>query len=330
MFLKKITGFFFTLISAASAFAAESAGESAVDAAADIAIKTTQGVKNEIVNMLNLNALSSYLTWGNLAKVITSVIAILIFYIVYRLIRHFVVKASSKNLKPATVRVLSKAVSYVFYVIIVMYILGLFGINLSAVWGAAGIAGVAIGFAAQTSVSNLISGVFVLTDKAMRVGDFIEVDGISGTVDQVGIISVKEKTLDNQMIRIPNSTIINSKLINYSTHEYRRYVFDLSVDYGTDLDKAIEVLKTVPARCPTVITNRADLAPAAFCTTLGDSGIGMNLVVWCKRTDFIQTKGDVCRETVKTLNENGINIPFNRLDVTLLNENTVPAVNLKA
>lgn len=272
----------------------------------------------------------SFVTWPNMLKIITSVLAIVLFYIVYRVIKHLVEKAATKALEPHTVKLVTKAVSYVFYVLMVMYVLSCFGIKLSAIWGAAGIAGVAIGFAAQTSVSNLISGLFVVTDKAMKIGDFIEVGGISGTVDEVGIISVKIHTLDNQMIRIPNSTIINSNLKNYSAFPFRRYVFELSVDYGSDIDKTLEVLKSVPARCPTVLTDDPDHAPNAVYTTLGDSGINMNLIVWCKSPDFLQTKHDVCVNVLKAFNENGVNIPFNRMDVTLLNENTVPSVNLKA
>lgn len=304
--------------------------EGAVDGVIEITSEITTGAVKEMKSMFHLDELSSYFTWANLAKVVTSVIAILIFWIAYRIIRHFVKKAASKSLQKKTVGYITKALSYCFYIIIVMYVLGLFGIKLSAIWGAAGIAGVAIGFAAQTSVSNLISGIFVITDKAMKPGDFIEVDGVSGNVDSVGIISVKIRTLDNQIIRVPNSTIINSKLINYSTLKYRRYVFEVSVDYGTDLDKAVAVLKTVPSMCPTVITDNPDYAPNAFCTTLGDSGINMNLVVWSLRENFLQTKGDVCINTVKAFNEAKINIPFNRMDVTLLTEETNPPVSKNA
>lgn len=282
------------------------------------AVEIAKGAATEIKTMFHVDELASYLTWGNLAKVITSLLAILIFWIVYRVIRHFARKAASKKLQQRTVRLITKSISYCFYVIITMYILGLFGINLSAVWGAAGIAGVAIGFAAQTSVSNLISGFFVITDKAMKIGDFIEVDGFSGTVESVGIISIKIKTLDNQIIRVPNSTIINSKLVNYSMLPYRRYLFDVSVAYGTDLDKAVEVLKSVPAMCPTVVTNDENYAPNAFCTTLGDSGINMSLVVWSLRENFLQTKNDVCINAVKALTAAGIEIPFNRLDVSMV------------
>ncbi|MBQ0051387.1 MAG: mechanosensitive ion channel family protein [Treponema sp.] len=288
------------------------------------------GTADEIKSMFHLDELASYVTWGNLAKVVTSIVAILIFWVIYRTIRHLVKKGASKKFEPRTVKSITKCISYIFYVVIVMYVLGLFGIKLSAVWGAAGIAGVAIGFAAQTSVSNLISGLFVVTDKAMKVGDFIECDGVSGTVREIGIISVKIQTVDKQMIRIPNSTIINTKLVNYSSFNHRRYVFEFSVDYGTDLDKTLEIVKSVPARCPTVITNDPTYAPAAFWTTLGDSGINGILCVWFDKANLWETKSTVCSELVKAFREADVNIPFNRMDVTLLSEETVPSISKKA
>lgn len=290
------------------------------------AAELAAGTANEIKSMFHLDSLAQYLTWANLAKVITSVVAILIFWVVYRLIRHLVKKTASKTLQKKTVSIIVKAISYCFYVLIVMYVLGLFGIKLSAIWGAAGIAGVAIGFAAQTSVSNLISGLFVVTDKAMKVGDFIEVDGVSGTVDSIGIISIKIRTLDNQLVRVPNSTIIDSKLTNYSALPYRRYVFETWVDYDCDYDKAMEVAKSVPARCPTVILDNPKYAPNAVWTTQGDSGMNLNIIVWCKRENFLQTKSDVAINTLKAFNEAKINIPYNRMDITLLSDDTVPQI----
>ena len=290
-------------------------------------VATVDMIKDEIQetwHLLHIDDLRRFITWENLIHVGVSLITMLIFYIVYRIIKGVVRKRLAVSMKPVLVQGISKIISYVFYVLMVMYVLGLFGINLSAVWGAAGIAGVAIGFAAQTSVSNLISGLFVVTDKAMKIGDFIDVDGVSGTVDSISFLSVRVHTADNQLVRIPNSLIINNKLKNYATYDYRRYVFEFSVDYSSDLDKTLEAIKQVPARCPTVVIDEGH-EPAAWYVALGESGITMNLIVWCKRADFFQTKSDVCANVAKVCRENGVNIPFNRMDVTILNDTTVPA-----
>lgn len=286
----------------------------------------TEGAKNvanETVNQMqsffHVNEIVNYIKEpAHAVKLLTGLIAILIFWGLYRLVSVAIKRGASKKLEPAIVSTLSRAVSYCFYILITMYILGLFGINLSAIWGAMGIAGVAIGFAAQTTVSNLISGIFILTEKTMKIGDYIEVDGVGGTVDKVSLLSIWIHTPDNQFIRIPSSAIINTKLKNYSTYDFRRYVFDVSIDYATDLDKAVEVLKSVPGRCSLVVNDNPDYPSKVLLTDCRDSGIGMNLIVWCKRPDFFDMKTQVCSEVIKAFRENDINIPFNRLDVSVL------------
>ena len=286
---------------------------------------------NQMQNFFHVNEIVNYVKEPeHVVKFATGVIAILIFWVVYRLIRMIIKKGASRKFEPRAVKTITRAVGYVFYVLIVMYVLGLFGINLGAIWGAMGIAGVAIGFAAQTTVSNLISGVFILTEKAMKIGDFIEVDGVSGTVDKVGLLSIRIHTPNNQLIRIPSSAIINTKLMNYSSYDYRRYVFEVSVDYSTDLDKALEVLNGVPAKCSLVVNDKPDYAPKVLLTDCQDSGIGMNLIVWCERPNFFDMKTEVCKNVVKAFNENNINIPYNRVDVSMLTDKTIPSLSFKA
>ncbi|WP_407428080.1 mechanosensitive ion channel family protein [Treponema sp.] len=295
------------------------------------AMNVANETARQMQNFFHVNEIINYVKEPeHVVKFATGVIAVLIFWVVYRLIRMIIKKGAARKFEPRAVKTITKVVGYVFYVLIVMYVLGLFGINLGAIWGAMGIAGVAIGFAAQTTVSNLISGVFIMTEKAMKIGDFIEVDGVSGTVDKVGLLSIRIHTVDNQLIRIPSSAIINTKLKNYSTFDYRRYTFDVSVDYSTDLDKAVEVLNGVPARCKLAVTDKADYAPKVLVTGCMDSGIGMTLIVWCERQNFFDLKTEVCVQTVKAFNEAGINIPYNRVDVSVLTDKTIPSLSFKA
>ena len=184
----------------------------------------------------------SLLTWGNLFKLIGTIVVLGIIFGIYKLILRGIKKIPAEKTTPQRTAILNKIVKYAFYIITIIYVLGLFGIKLSAIWGAAGIAGVAIGFAAQTSVSNLISGLFVITEGALKIGDTIVVDGVTGVVDAINLLSVKVHTFDNQMVRIPNSTIINTNLTNNSYHSVRRLTFSVSVSYDTNMETALEVL----------------------------------------------------------------------------------------
>lgn len=291
-----------------------------MDAKADAVVETIGEIGTEVTeqtkSFLHVNDLKNYLTWNNLFKVAISVVAILVFYTLYRIIKRIVKKRVAIKMEPHNAQLLSKAISYIFYILMGMYILSLFGIDLKAIWGAAGVAGLAIGFAAQTSVSNIISGLFVVSEKTLKIGDYIEVGGVAGTVDTIGLLSIKIHTADNQMIRIPNSTIINNNLINYSRFPKRRFVFEIPIGYDMDLKYVYNVVSKIPAKCKSVIK---DPAPLLFYDGFGDA-IKLKLAVWFNNGDLFAVKTEVYTEIVKTCREENVTIPFTHYDITILND----------
>ena len=147
--------------------------DAVVETIGEIGTEVTEQTKS----LFHIDELKDYITWNNLFKVAISIVAILVFYTLYRIIKRIIKKRVAVKMEPHNAQMLSKAISYVFYILMGMYILSLFGIDLKAIWGAAGVAGLAIGFAAQTSVSNIISGLFVVSEKTLKIGDYIEVVG---------------------------------------------------------------------------------------------------------------------------------------------------------
>lgn len=256
-----------------------------------------------------------FLTWETLFKILGILLVVLIITVIFILIRKGILKGLSVRLDGNQLKMVHKLIRYVYFVVIVFYILSVFGVKLSAIWGAAGIAGVAIGFAAQTSVSNFISGMFVLGERTMKIGDYISVGGVSGTVDSIGLISVKIHNTENQLIRIPTSTIINTIFQNNNFYSQRRMNFCVSVAYDTDMTKALETLRSVPEQCPTVLKNPASVV---WYDGFGESGINMTLAVWFAPDDLIQTKNDVFIAMKKAFDKVGIAIPFSRIDVSII------------
>ena len=280
-------------------------GEAASQAADEVLLSKTTSL---------INWIKSFITWENLFKLLGTVFIIFVMWIIFRLIAKAIRRVPETKLPAQRTAVIIRFLKYIFYIIVVLYVLGLFGINLKAIWGAAGIAGVAIGFAAQTSVSNLISGLFVLTEGSIHVGDTIIVGDVTGIVDEVKLLSIRVHTYDNQMVRIPNSTIINSNLTNNSYHNKRRLTLNVGVDYSTDMKLALETLKKAPELCPTVLK---DPAPAVWFDGFADSSINLVVAVWFKPADFLQTKNDLYIAIKKVLDEANISIPFNQLDVMI-------------
>jgi small-conductance mechanosensitive channel len=125
-------------------------------------------------------------------------------------------KVSGRYFSNQTSSLIVRGIRYAGIIVIVMTFFHQIGIDISAILGAAGIAGVAIGFAAQTSISNIISGLFLVSEKAFSVNDVIQIEGFTGTVLSIDLLSVKIRTLDNQYVRIPNEKLINR------VHQYHR------------------------------------------------------------------------------------------------------------
>ena len=286
--------------------------DAVVEKIGEIGTEVTEQTKS----LFHIDELKDYITWNNLFKVAISIVALLVFYTFYRIIKRIIKKRVAVKMEPHNAQMLSKAISYVFYILMGMYILSLFGIDLKAIWGAAGVAGLAIGFAAQTSVSNIISGLFVVSEKTLKIGDYIEVGGVAGTVDTIGLLSIKIHTADNQMIRIPNSTIINNNLINYSRFPKRRFVFEIPIGYDMDLKYVYNVVSKIPAKCKSVIK---DPAPLLFYDGFGDA-IKLKLAVWFNNGDLFAVKTEVYTEIVKTCREENVTIPFTHYDITILND----------
>ena len=253
-----------------------------------------------------------FATWDNFFRLLGVLLILFALMLVYKLVTRSIKKIPEKKLPAHRSIILLKFIKYIYYAILIMFILSLFGIKLSAIWGAAGVAGIAIAFAAQTSVSNIISGVFVIVEKTLKIGDLINVAGETGVVDTIGLLSVKVHTLDNQMIRIPNSTIINCTLRNTSYFDKRRLDVKVSVSYETDMQTALDTLAKAPKYCK---CDLQDPAPLVWFDGFGDSGINMTLAVWFKKEDFLNAKNQTFVAIKRVFDEAGIDIPYNKLDV---------------
>ena len=257
-------------------------------------------------------AIKDFFTIHHIFMGLGVVLVILIYYIIYRLVRKGIRRVNIEKLPDERKQILYRVARYVYYFAVVVYVLGLFGIKLSAIWGAAGIAGVAIGFAAQTSVSNLISGIFIVSEKSLKLGDTIIINDVTGVVDAISLLSVRIHTYDNQMVRIPNSSIINSVLTNNTYNSYRRFLVNVSVAYESDLPFALETLRKAPSLCPTA---RTFPEPKAWIESFGASGINMILAIWFNNDDLAAVKNEVFIAVKKVFDDAKIEIPYNKVVV---------------
>ena len=251
------------------------------------------------------DTIANLITWQHIANLATAAVILFVgFYLAKRVSR----AVGGRLITDAQQRMLLEKVSY--YGIALASIasaLGQLGFDLKVILGAAGVLTVAVGFAAQTSASNLISGLFLMVDRPFRVGDFITVDQFSGEVISIDLLSCRMRTINNQLVRIPNETMVKSSITNVSTFPIRRVDIAVGVDYKSDLGLVEATLLRLAHEHPLVLE---EPTPQFYCTRFNDSDIGVTLNVWTL-TDNVLIVGSEMRIQIKLAFEKaGISIPF--------------------
>jgi small-conductance mechanosensitive channel len=189
-------------------------------------------------------------------------------------------------------------------------VLSAMGVDLSVLLGAAGFVTVAVGFAAQTSMSNFISGLFLMVESAVRVGDYIELDGISGEVVAIEPLSVRLRTFDNRMVRIPNETLVKSKLVNLSAFPIRRIDLTLTIFQEDDLEAARRALVDLGEIDPEVL-----LEPGPFVQVQGlDAGLAqLQASYWATRENWLSVRTRMVTQIPGALAAVGVRLGTPRL-----------------
>ena len=181
------------------------------------------------------------------------------------------------------------------------------GVDLGVLLGAAGLLTVAIGFASQTSASNLISGLFLLAERPFIVGDTIRLGATVGEVIAVDLLSVKLRTFDNLLVRIPNELLLKSEFANLTHFPIRRIDLALSVGYEADLARARDV---VLAAATSSLRILAEPVPNILFTGFADSGVTFRLAAWTRRENFFEVTSELYIAVKKALDEAGISVPY--------------------
>ena len=181
------------------------------------------------------------------------------------------------------------------------------GFSLAVLLGAAGVLSVAIGFASQTSASNLISGLFLIVEKPFAIGDVITVGTVTGEVLSIDMLSVKLRTFDNLFVRVPNEMLIKSTVTNVSRFPIRRYDMQVGIAYKEDLDRAYRLLKEAATANPYALE---DPQPIVIFIGYAESGITLQLSVWGLRENFLALRNSIARDVKRVFDREGVEIPF--------------------
>lgn len=270
---------------------------------------------------MNMEALMKFL-FDTIASLGTKIIVSLIVLIVGRKVIKFIkkwIKTSHKMEKvDAGVRTfLSSFASVGLNVLLFITIAMVLGVPTTSFITALASCGVAIGLALQGALGNLAGGIMILVFKPFEVGNYITTPDAAGTVSKITIMYTFLTTPDNKVITIPNGTLTNSVVENYSAVENRRVDVVFSASYDSDVDKVKGILADIIAKDERILK---EPAPFARLTKHGESGLEYTVRVWCKSGEYWNVNFDLIENVKKAFDENGIKIPYPQMDVHINND----------
>lgn len=208
-------------------------------------------------------------------------------------------------------------VKFAIKLIVIIAAIAALGVNITSIITALGAAGITIGLAMQDTLSNFASGILILYNRPFVIGDYVEIDGSSGTVKHVELMTTTLTTADNKEIILPNSRITSNKVINYTHLEARRLDMQFSVAYGTDAAAAKQAILNVCENSDYRIAEAA--APVVGINNFGSSAIVFDMRMWIKASDYWAAYYDTQEKILAEFARCGIVIPFDQLDVHIKN-----------
>lgn len=249
--------------------------------------------------------------WG--IKVLGAVVLLIVGRMIAGIIRGGIRKAMAKRGVDATlIPFVASLVYYLAMAVVLIAVLSLFGVQTASLVAILGAAGLAVGLALQGTLSNFAAGVMLLIFRPFKVGDFVEAGGVTGPVVALNIFSTIMRTGDNVMITVPNSQVWGGTISNYNGFDTRRIDLVMGIDYGDDIQVAMDAIKKIVTADERVLK---DPAPQIAVSELGGSSVDLVVRPWCQASDYWGLRFDLTRALKEGLEAAGVSFPFPQQDV---------------
>jgi len=223
----------------------------------------------------------------------------------------------SEKVDDTIVPVLSKVAKIFVLIVTLLAVLGQFGVETTSIVAVLGASALAIGLALQGTLSNVASGVMLLTLRPFGVGDVVKIGGTTGIVDSIGLFTTEMHSFDNVGISIPNSKVWGSEIQNMNRFDTRRVDMQFGIGYDDDMDKAMTVIKEILDADDRVLE---DPAPMLAVSELGDSAVGIIARPWAKTGDVWPLRFDTVKKVKERFDEEDISFPYPQRDVHMFQE----------
>lgn len=211
------------------------------------------------------------------------------------------------RLPEMTAQILRKCVTVLIWCFAAVQALHAVGVDVMSLLGAAGVAGIAIGFASQTALSNVISGIFLAGEHSVKLGDYIHTGNFEGTVEKISILAVTIRQPDNSRLRVPCEMLIKMPFSNESNAGTRRCALEVGVEYGTDLNRVQTIAEKVAAESPFLLNTPA---PTVRFIRFGASSVDLLICAWCGADNYYDTRYRFAKALYEAFNREGISFAF--------------------
>jgi small-conductance mechanosensitive channel len=252
-----------------------------------------------------------------LLDVITAVVIICVALMLAKGIALYLRRMLKDRLKKDHLDIVLKLVYYTIIIVAVVSILPSLGVKLSGLLVAGGIVGIAIGFASQSVIGNLISGLFLMIERPLGIGSAVNIDGTLGIVEDIHILSTTLRTFDGLFIRVPNQKAFTANITNFAANVARRVDYMVGIRYSDDAERAIEIIKNLIKEYPLALV---DPEPLVFVDNLGESSVDIAVRLWAPTTEWFSVKTKLLWKIKKSIEAEGIEIPFPQRVVWFANE----------
>ncbi|HEY3370776.1 MAG TPA: mechanosensitive ion channel family protein [Prolixibacteraceae bacterium] len=270
--------------------------------------------------------LSNYFNNETIDKIVRIAFILVVGIGSIHLISFMVKRSLYKHVSRQSMMLVLRTIIYTGYIGLVLMVIRELNYDLTALFGAAGVVGIVIGVASQTSIGNIISGLFLVSEKSFELGDVVRIGDKTGTVYSIDLLSIKVKTYDNVLIRIPNQTVISTELVNVTKFPIRRLEFLVGIAYKEDLRKVKALLENVARNNPLCLE---EPEPVIIFKEFGESSINISFGVWFEKANYLAVKNSVFIEIKEAFDREGIEIPFPHVSLYAGEESKAITVELK-
>ena len=286
--------------------------EASAPTVACVTDKLAAGLKSQVAEGREMwNGLLSWLAERGVEYAMNIVAAVLIFlvgWLVIRLIDRGIRKALARGgRKKLLVNFIVSVVTKGCWALLLVTVLSRLGVNVGPLVAGLGVTGFILGFAFQESLGNLASGMMIAINEPFKVGDFVEAAGHQGSVVEVNMMATVMATGDNKRIVIPNKSVWGGPIVNYSAMATRRVDLQVGIAYGSDIGRALDVIREAVLAVPGVL---AEPAPTVATAALADSQITVNVRPWVRNADYWKVYAATLKSVKEELARAGIEIPF--------------------